>query len=330
MVLRRRPFTLRGSRLLALSWLLLLLLVALLPLAGFGPSPRLNLMQLNQPPSTAHWLGTDPFGRDVLSDLLAGTRSLLTLSVPGALLTSLVGSAVGIAAGYWGNHGLMVRQTSWWALGLSVLGALLTSPALIFWWLLGGGVAAYLAIRLPPFVSTVALPLDRLTLSATTFLSAVPRLVLVIGLAAVQEPSRPWLLLVLGISCWPATANLARVLVQQQRRQLYVEAGHVAGYSDQHLLLRHILPNIWPSLRAVVPLNLSICLGLQTTLTFLGIGLPPDEPDWGRTLANARLEPGAWWLTLSALSVLTLTIISLRHLLPHPSGSRPSEHATDY
>lgn len=319
--MKRRLSIPGGSRLLALSWLLLLLLAALLPVAGFGPSPLLDLNQLSQPPTAAHWLGTDPFGRDVLYDLLAGTRSLLTVSLPGACLASLVGSALGIAAGYWGNHGLTGRLSVWWTLGLSTVGALLTSPALVPWWLLGGGVAAYVAARLPILAGSIKLPIDRLVLGATTFLSAVPRLVLVLGLAAVHEPSRPWLLVVLGISCWPATANLARVLVQQQRRQLYLEAGYAAGYSDQRLLLHHILPNVWPSLWPLLPLNLSICLGLQTTLTFLGIGLPPDQPDWGRTLANARLEPGAWWLIVSSLAVLTLTVMALWHLLPRSSES---------
>jgi peptide/nickel transport system permease protein len=286
-------------------------------------------MQLSQPPSAAHWLGTDPYGRDVLADVLAGTRTFWFISLPAAVLASVLGGVLGAGAGYWGNTGLRLPSGSILALGAGGVGALLSVPAVLPWWLAGTTVAVAVAAYSRPFGSTrLALPLDRLVLGAAALLGSVPRLILVLLLAAAHAPSARWLLAVLAGTCWPATARLVRTLVQQLRRQPYIEAGYAAGYSDARLLLGHILPNIWPSVRASLPLNLSICLGLQTSLAFLGVGLPPDQADWGRTLANARLEPGAWWLVVAGVGPLVVTMTALHQLLPHKTGlSRASQSA---
>lgn len=316
----KRSVARAGRQLLAAAWLLALSLAAFLYRETISD---LDLAQLNQPPSLTHWLGTDPYGRDVLADLLAGTRSLLLVSVPAAGLASLLGMALGAAAGYWGDHGYTIRRSVAAVLLLGTAGALLTAPPALPWWGLGTALAAAGAGRLPLLARPLALPLDRLLLAAAGFLGAVPRLVLALVLAAVRAPSAGWLLLILTLSCWPTPARLARTLVRQLRPQSFIEAGRAAGYSDRRLLFRHLLPNAWPSLRATLPLNLSVCLGLQTTLSFLGLGLPPDQADWGRTLANARLEPGAWWITGSTLLALLFTLTALHQLLPRSPAINP-------
>ncbi|RAK66969.1 ABC transporter permease subunit [Hymenobacter edaphi] len=307
-----------SGRGLAGLWLLLLAVAA--AWAAFGPAagrPALvDVGLLSQPPSRQHWLGTDPFGRDVLTDLMLGTRRLFIISLPAALLASALGLLLGAAAGYWGNTGLRVRRSAAAVLLAGLIGLLASAPAAAGWWLLGAALATAAIYSRAAFAATVAVPLDWLVLSAAAWLGAVPRLVLVLALTALHPPAGGWLLGVLVFTCWPSTARLTRTLVQQLRRRSYVEAGRVAGYSAARLLWAHIIPNAWPSLRSTLPLNLSICLGLQTTLAFLGVGLTPDQADWGLTLANARLEPAAWWLITSSLLALTLTITAIYQLLP--------------
>ncbi|MCC3159198.1 ABC transporter permease subunit [Hymenobacter sp. 15J16-1T3B] len=306
------------SRWLAGLWLLALLLAA--AWAQFGPAAGqpapLNLEQLSHPPSAQHWLGTDPYGRDVLTDLILGTRQLVIISLPAALLASALGAVLGAAAGYWGNTGVRLRTSAAVVLLIGIVGALVTEPAEAGWWLLAAaGLSACTYASFLP-ATTLALPLDWAVLGAAAWLGAVPRLVLVLSLVALHAPAGWWLVSILTLTCWPSTARLTRTLVQQLRQRPYVEAGRAAGYSTGRLLWVHLAPNVWPSLRNTLPLNLSICLGLQTTLGFLGIGLSPDQADWGLTLANARLEPGAWWLVLSGLLALTCTMAAIYHLLP--------------
>lgn len=302
---------------LALIWLVGLILAALWPLVWLsqGKAGSINLTQLNEPPSVQHWFGTDAFGRDVLADLLAGTRNLLMVSLPAAVIATLLGGSLGAAAGYWGNQGVGIRWTAAIAVAVGSLGALLTEPHLLLWWLLGTALSVAAAYLLP-LPATLPLPLDRLVLATAAFTASVPRLVLALLLAALHESSRSWLLAVLAGTCWPTTARLARTLVSQLRRQSYIEASYAAGFSAGRILWYHVLPNAWPGLQASLPLTLTVCLGLQTTLSFLGVGLPPDQPDWGRTLANARLEPSAWWVTAGTLFFLVCTMAALHQLLP--------------
>lgn len=313
-------------RWLAWAWWLALALAA--GWAQFGPAAgpvAVDVERLSQPPSAAHWLGTDLYGRDILVDLLLGTRQVFAVSLPAALLASALGVGLGAAAGYWGNSGLRIRRSAVLAALIGLSGWLLTPPDVGHWWLLAVGLTVALVYAQRRFAATLALPLDWLMQSAAAALGSIPRLVLVLALAAFHAPSNAWLVAVLALTCWPTTARLTRTLVQQVRSQTYVEAGQVAGYSAVRLLRGHIGPNIWPGLRPTLPLNFSICLGLQTTLAFLGIGLPPDQADWGLTLAHARVEAGAGWATGSALLVLTLTIITAYQLLPKPARDKTAK-----
>ncbi|OON66202.1 ABC transporter permease [Hymenobacter sp. CRA2] len=301
---------------ITVAWLVALVLMGVLPFCwpGIWPKPLANLDALSQPPSRLHWLGTDPFGRDVLADILAGAQQLITVGAPAAVLASTLGTGLGAAAGYWHNHRLRVRKAAWLILALGLGGTLITSPAALPWWLLGIVAGTGLVYLTPALRASWPLPLDQLVQSAAAFLTSVPRLVIVVVLAAAQPPSKPWLIFLLVLTCWPGTARLVRAQIAQLRSQPYIEAGRAAGYSDFRLLRYHLLPNAWPALRAVLPLNLSLCLALQTTLAFLGIGLPPDQPNWGRTLANARLEPTAWWVILAGVLPLAFTIGALHTL----------------
>jgi peptide/nickel transport system permease protein len=104
--------TVTFGRWLGAGWLLLVLSGGLL--APWLPLPFLpavpDLAHMAESPtwlaSPAHWLGTDPLGRDVLTELLYGARQVVSTSLPAAALATLVGALAGGAAGFWGNSGL--------------------------------------------------------------------------------------------------------------------------------------------------------------------------------------------------------------------------------
>ncbi|AYA38610.1 ABC transporter permease [Hymenobacter oligotrophus] len=310
------------GRAAAVAWLLLLGVAA--ALAVLRPEQWLtvpvDVLQINLPPSGQHWLGTDAFGRDVLRDVVAGTHSLLTLSVPAAVLTSLCGMLLGAAAGSWGNAGLRAPRLALGVTGAGLLLALLMPAAHFLGWVTAALLAAAAASRVPQ--RSVAIPLDQLLQLVSTFLGSLPRLLLVLLLAAVHAPSTLWLIGLLTFTCWPSTARLVRVQVIQIKQQGYIEAAYAAGFTARRVLLRHVLPNAWATLRAALPLNLATCIALQTTLAFLGVGLSPERADWGRTLATARLEPAAWWVVMGAALPLATTIICLHALLATRSGHK--------
>jgi len=320
--LLRRP-RLAALSLLATGWLVTVgvagLLAPWLPLPFPAGVP--DLLHVAEPPSWAtaprHWLGTDLFGRDVLTELLFGARQVLLLSLPATGLAALVGALAGGGVGFWGNRGCRLPLAAWLVLLAAV------------WWLLalpGGGQAASLLLGAAalawwaaprwPWVSRAAwlLPLDSLFQAAVTLLGAVPRLVLVLALAAGPPLSTGKLLLLLVAVAWPEPARQVRAQMLRVRTLPFVEATRAAGLTTSRIWLRHALPHACRPLRATVPLSLASLIGLETTLAFLGVGRPPDVSSWGQLLSMLRQEPSAWWLLASAGGALLLTLLALQQL----------------
>ena len=303
----------RGSY-LAGAWLVLLVLVA--ALVTWLPLPysaaAVDLYAVDQPPLTGqHWLGTDTYGRDVLAMLLYGTRTVLLISFPVALAGTVLGVLLGSLAGFWGNYRCRLSTLAY------SMASLLLSFLLgyFFHWLAGAASLVllggwWLLRRGRPW----ALPLDSLVLGLVALVTSIPRLILVLTLAAVQPPSVGGLCLILLLTSWVTPAQLVRAELLRIRELPYVEAAQAAGLPALRVLARHALPNAWQSVIVVFPLSVASLIGLETTLSFLGVGLPPSVASWGRILAAAQLSPADWWLIVVPGSVLVLTTLSLRQL----------------
>ena len=275
-----------------------------------------DLAQVTLPPfgSGRHWLGTDPQGRDVLSNLLFGARNAVLLTLPAALLAAGLGAIAGGAAGFWGNAGrlaqpywLLAFGGGWWLVARPEL-SLVSNAALIV--LAGGLIVAARRVQ-----QTWPVPLNTVVMGAATALDTMPRLVLVIALAAVAGGvSLLGLLVLFTFTSWPHSARLVRAQMLRVRALPFVEAARAAGMNEGRIWLFHALPHAAQPLRTALPLSMAGLLGLESTLSFLGIGLPPDVASWGRLLAAVRDAPEAWWVFLFPAACLTITIMSLSSL----------------
>ncbi|MBF9239113.1 ABC transporter permease [Hymenobacter sp. BT683] len=261
-----------------------------------------------------HWLGTDPQGRDVLSVLVFGARTAVLLTLPAAFLAALLGSLAGGAAGFWGNTRRLA--VPYWLLALGGL-----------WWglrfpvpLVGAGVAALgvaaivLALLRPRPIPTWPVPINAIVMGAATTLDSIPRLILVVAIAAGSGVSAPGLLALLTLTAWPHSARLVRAQMLRIRTLPFIEAAHAAGLSSCKIWLHHALPHAIQPLRTALPLSIAGLLGLESTLSFLGIGLPPDVASWGRLMSAIRNEPDAWWTLALPATCLIASILSLNAL----------------
>jgi peptide/nickel transport system permease protein len=313
----------RVRRVLAISWLSIVACVALVaPWLPFPFSPdSVDLTQITQPPflppsipnGPRHWLGTDGLGRDVLAALVFGGRTAMLVSLPAALLSTALGTFLGSVAGFWGNEGLRIPIVYWLIAGLLAIGfaAGITSISIVSLVVATTG-AALVLVKASILHHSWAFPADRLIQGAGALLAAVPRLVLILSLAAVQDSSLLGLFLLLTLTFWTEPAQLVRAELLRVRALPYIEAARAAGLSGGQILWRHALPNAWRTVRTALPLSLSSLIGLETTLSFLGVGLPPEMPSWGRILATARFDPTAWWLIVFPALALAATTLALR------------------
>jgi len=304
---------------LAISWLALIAGLGLL-----GPSLPLpyssstaDLLAIATPPSAPHYLGTDALGRDVLAGLVAGARRLVSISLPATFLAAALGAVLGGAAGFWGNTRLRLPVAAaggllaagWWALAL---------PGQLLALLLALGSSLWLSLLLwqktPRRQPTIALPVDSLVLGAGTLLGAVPRLIMLVALAAGPPFTTYQLLGLLVVVAWPEPARLVRAEMLRVRVQPFIEAAWASGLPPGRIWWHHALPAASQSLRSLVPLSLAGLIGLESSLAFLGIGQAPDAVSWGSLLAAARQEPSAWWVAAVPGLALLLTLLALQQV----------------
>lgn len=312
---RFRAFS--GSVTVAGSWLLVLVLAA-----GVAPTtaPVPDLARAGSPPFQApHWLGTDPQGLDVGLALLQGSRTIVLIGVPAAVLTLLLGAGLGSVAGFWGNlfsisRARLLTGMLLLAGGLLFYAQLAAFPALAAFFLLGAGLLEAMLRSTLWARRPCHLPLDTALTTVSALLDSIPLLLLVVAVAAVQRPSVAGIVGLLALTCWTTPARLMRVATLQVVTQPYFEAARMMGLTNLQLLRRHIWPNTWQVVAVRFPITVAALISLETTLAFLGIGLAPETPSWGRILSSVRQAPTAWWLAVWPGVALGCTILSL-HVL---------------
>ena len=141
---------------------------------------------------------------------------------------------------------------------------------------------------------------------------ALPFLVLAIGLIAVVGPSLGVLIVLAGVSGWTAYARVTRGLVLGLLEQEFVLAARALGASTPRLLLHHIVPNLISTVAVLATLQLASVILLESTLSFLGLGVQPPEPSWGSMLGAGREYLNtAWWISVFPGLALMATILAV-------------------
>jgi len=144
---------------------------------------------------------------------------------------------------------------------------------------------------------------------------AFPTILLAITIIAVLGPSFANLVVVIGISGWVTYARIARAQVLGLREKEFIEAIRAQGGGPPRIIGRHILPNILSPLIVVATLDLARTIILESTLSFLGLGIQPPTPSWGGMLSDGReYLLSAWWIATFPGVVLMLTALSFNRL----------------
>lgn len=143
----------------------------------------------------------------------------------------------------------------------------------------------------------VGAALERLT----DWFLVVPFLPLAIVLATVLGSSLLNVIVVIGVTSWPATARLVRAQTLSIEGRPYLERARALGAGDWHQMTRHVLPGVLPLVMANTTLTVAVAILSETTLSFLGLG-DPFRISWGSMLENAfsagAITAGAWWYLL--------------------------------
>ena len=141
---------------------------------------------------------------------------------------------------------------------------------------------------------------------------AFPFILLAIMFLVVLGPGLFNLIVVLGIGQWVTYARIVRAQTLSLREKEFVEAARAMGDSTTSIIFRTILPNIIAPLTVIASFNVASVILAEASLSFLGLGVPPEVPTWGSMLAQSRdqLIANKWWLAIFPGIAIVLTVLS--------------------
>lgn len=187
-----------------------------------------------QGPSWAHWLGTDSYGRDMLSRILYGVRISFIVGFASVGIAMVIGVFMGLVAGYYG--------------GL----------------------------------------IDAILMRIVDGLLSFTPLVLAIALIAVLGLGLQNVVIALAATFAGMFARVTRGDVLNIKNEPYVEAAQLLGVGGAGVISRHLLPNVMSPIIVQFGLNIAVAILLESGLSFLGLGVPPPQPDLGLMIAEGR------------------------------------------
>jgi len=220
--------------------------------------------------SRKHLLGVEPgTGRDILARLIYGARISLFVGFVSTLLTTVIGVALGIVAGY--------RR---------------------------GKIDAFIS-RFTDL--TLAFPSLLLIIALTRpFTQRLESL----GVPEGNPARLTYIILVLTLFGWVYVARIVRGQTLSLREREFVEAARASGAGHWHMVFKELLPNIWAPIIVIVSLSLPGYVAVESTLSFLGVGLLPPDASWGVMLGDSvkyyRADPTYLFVPGVALIVLVL------------------------
>ncbi|AEF41080.1 ABC transporter permease [Hoyosella subflava] len=155
--------------------------------------------------------------------------------------------------------------------------------------------------------------IDRIVMRLADAANALPHLLLGIVIVALFRGNVVAIVLSIALTHWVQVARIVRSEALSLREREYISAAVLAGASKLHVLRTHILPAVAPQALIAIVLLLPHAVWHESTLSFLGFGLPPHEPSLGTLLEEARssLLLGGWWTLVFPAGVLVITTVSV-------------------
>ena len=260
---RRWLKSLRANKPAMVSAVILLVIVLLAIFAPWVAPQEPNLIDPSirlQSPDSDFRMGTDEFGRDILSRVIYGARASLPIGVGVTVIAALFGSALGLISGFYNR-------------------------------------------------------LDTPIMRVLDGLMAFPSILLAIAIVAARGASSMNVFIALSVVYMPIVARLMRSTTLVVRNQAYVESARSIGLKDHVVLFRYIFMNSLSPLIVQCTFVIAYAIISEASLSFLGVGVPPEIPSWGNMMRDGqKFIQSAWWMAIFPGIALFVTVLSLNIL----------------
>ena len=163
---------------------------------------------------------------------------------------------------------------------------------------------------------------DTIIVKLMEVFKSIPGLFILLAIfAIITKPSLTAVILIIGFIRWPGMTRLIRAEILKTKQEGYIKNAQLLGLPTYRIIMRHIFPNIYKSVLILVALNMGTAILIESSLSFLEIGLPIDEVSWGRMLGASRGYIPAWWMAIGPGLLIFVMILSFNVL-----GARLSHH----
>jgi len=287
-----------------------------------------------------HFLGTDKLGRDVMSGMIQGTRVAMMVGVISMSIAVFIGIILGAMAGYYGDTKLKMSRIRLWlnllflmlavyyafmvrsyiladSLSVSIGGFFVQLLISLFIFVFIMGIANLLAVvlkKIPFFAKQVSIPMDILISRLIEVKVSVPTILLILSISAIMnKPSIFITMIVIGFLGWTGIAKYVRAELLKVRSLEFIEAAQALGLSEWRIVMKHAIPNSLTSVLITIAFGVAGAILTESSLSFLGIGVAPEQVTWGSLLSAARGYAPAWWLAIfpGFAIFITVTIFNL-------------------
>jgi peptide/nickel transport system permease protein len=178
-----------------------------------------------------------------------------------------------------------------------------------------GFIAVSISITIGTLVGAIAGffggAVDSVIMRFVDMVISFPRLILLITIIALFEPSIFLIVVVLGLTQWPQVTRIVRGEVLSLREREFIQAGKALGFSRPRIILRHVIPNVLAPVIVAATLGIGDTIVLEAGLSFLGMGVQAPTASWGSIVADGRNNLlGAWWISTFSGLAIVFTVVA--------------------
>ena len=156
---------------------------------------------------------------------------------------------------------------------------------------------------------------DNVLMRFTEIIIAIPSLPLLIILSSYTQASVVIIILIIGLLSWMATARIVRGSVHSVKRQDFVMAARMMGCRNATIISRHIIPNVMGPIIVGATLGVGAAIIIESSLSFLGLGISPPTPTWGNMLQDSQSTMATKpWLTIFPGLAILVTVLCINFL----------------
>jgi peptide/nickel transport system permease protein len=176
--------------------------------------------------------------------------------------------------------------------------------------LIAVGISAVIGIILGSLAGYYGRWVDVLIMRFVDIMLCFPTFFLILAVIALLTPNIANIMIIIGVTSWMGAARLIRAEILSLKERDFIYAAKAIGANDTRIIVRHLIPNAMAPVLVSITLGIAAAILVESSLSFLGIGVQPPTPSWGNILSEGKSVMGAaWWMVVCPGSAIFVTVM---------------------